>query len=138
MKMKGERGMTKGKKLNKFSLIVSSLGLSLLIGASALAASSIARIDSSHLDVSGSSISVGDGVLNEVTYQNNSHIDFYAMVSREVTGFDPEVFNRRVYDYEEGSVYNLKVTNGKYYPRSKWAGESGAVYANGLTYIENQ
>ncbi|MCG6171635.1 hypothetical protein, partial [Anoxybacillus sp. LAT_11] len=77
----------------KFSLIVPSLGLSLLIGASALAASSIARIDSSHLDVSGSSISVGDGVLNEVTYQNNSHIDFYAMVSREVTGFDPEVFN---------------------------------------------
>ena len=121
-----------------YKFAYSSLGLSLLIGASALAASSIARIDSSHLDVSGSSISVGDGVLNEVTYQNNSHIDFYAMVSREVTGFDPEVFNRRVYDYEEGSVYNLKVTNGKYYPRSKWAGESGAVYANGLTYIENQ
>ncbi|ASA97447.1 MULTISPECIES: hypothetical protein [Anoxybacillus] len=129
--------MSKRKKLNKISLAVSSLGLTLLLGASALAASSIARIDGSHLDVSGATITVGDGVLDEITYQNNSHIDFYAMVSRDVVGLDPEVFDRRVLDYEEGSIYNRSVTNGKYYPRSKWSGESGAAYTNALTYIEN-
>lgn len=48
--------MSKRKKLNKISLAVSSLGLTLLLGASALAASSIARIDGSHLDVSGATI----------------------------------------------------------------------------------